>query len=206
MTPSSVPHLLCPNWNSPCLNPKKTTLQLDCVCVCVCVPRESIQSCSNCKVQQSYVPTTTANHKFIVLPCLPVCVCGRATWRHDPAISGSACWGRGLGQLALSWGPKGPPADGGGGGAGPWLAEPGFPGFGCWYLNLCLSATPCPRAPARPLYLPPPPCPSPPKDHGSPPPRGEPLPSDAPPPPPPRGDRHHRQRTNYRRILHRIYD
>ena len=39
-----------------------------CVCVCVCVPRESIQSCSNCEVQQFYVPTTTANHKFIACP------------------------------------------------------------------------------------------------------------------------------------------
>ena len=77
-----------------------------------------------------------------------------------PAVSGSACWGKrwpeGLGQLALSWGPKGPPADGEGGrGLGPWLAEPGFPGSGCWYFNLWLSATPCP-CPAlvisHPLY------------------------------------------------------
>ena len=29
-----------------------------CVCVCVCVPRESIQSCSNCEVQHSYVLPT----------------------------------------------------------------------------------------------------------------------------------------------------
>ena len=45
----------------------------------------------------------------------------------------------------------------------------------------------------------------PPRDDGSPPPRGEPLPSDG-SPPLAGGDRHHHQRTNYRRILRRTYD
>ena len=39
------------------------------MCVCVYVPRESIQSCSNCKVQHSYSPATDANHQFCVRPC-----------------------------------------------------------------------------------------------------------------------------------------
>ena len=40
-----------------------------CVCVWVCVPRYQFQSCSNCEVQHSYSPTTTANHQFCVWPC-----------------------------------------------------------------------------------------------------------------------------------------
>ena len=44
-----------------------------CVCVCVCVcAKGSIQSCSNCEVQQSYFPTTTAKHELSVCAC--VCV------------------------------------------------------------------------------------------------------------------------------------
>ena len=34
-----------------------------------CVPRYEFQLCSNCEVQHSYLPTTTANHVFNVLPC-----------------------------------------------------------------------------------------------------------------------------------------
>ena len=44
--------------------------------VCVCA-RELIQSCSNCKVQQAYFPTTAANHEFCVRPCRGAALTGR---------------------------------------------------------------------------------------------------------------------------------
>ena len=70
-----------------------------CVCVCVRVPRESIQSCSNCEVQQSYVPTTTTNHKFIVLPCNGAAQEGRIlSYVQSPPTHHGSC-------------PKNPPRD-----------------------------------------------------------------------------------------------
>ena len=39
------------------------------MCVCACVPRYQLKSCANCEVQQTYIPTTAANHKFIVRRC-----------------------------------------------------------------------------------------------------------------------------------------
>ena len=50
----------------------------------VYVPRYQFQSCSNCELQQSHFPTTTANHESNVRACRPcrekgcVCVCARA--------------------------------------------------------------------------------------------------------------------------------
>ena len=41
--------------------------------VCVSVPRYGFQSCSSCEVQQSHIPTATANHKFRVQPCRRGC-------------------------------------------------------------------------------------------------------------------------------------
>ena len=37
---------------------------------CVYVPRYGFQSCPTCEVQQSHIPTTTANHESSVLPCV----------------------------------------------------------------------------------------------------------------------------------------
>ena len=50
----------------------------------VCVPGYSFHSCSNCEIQQAYVPSTTAHHEFSVPPCrrcVCVCVCVRACVR-----------------------------------------------------------------------------------------------------------------------------
>ena len=67
--------------------------------VCVCVPRESIQSCSNGEVQQSYAPTTSANHKFIVLSCRVAAQEGRiSSYVQSPPTHYGSC-------------PKNPPRD-----------------------------------------------------------------------------------------------